>query len=128
MPILSKNLNLAISYTYMIWSPLIVIMSDSSSEEAPVRQTRRARRGRRNALEEKPYKCLRGCNKAYASISARRYHHQSFHNKIRFECPWILCQKQYTTERQRDIHVKAKHTPTENLRNILDFYNLSLMF
>lgn len=57
----------------------------------------------------KPYVCERGCGEAFASYTARVYHHRSVHERIKYVCPIIGCWKQYSTSVHLKNHLTKPH-------------------
>ena len=61
---------------------------------------------------EKPYQCERGCNKAFASYSARAYHHQAVHDAIKYVCPIFGCGKRFSSKMYLKSHLLKPHWPS----------------
>ena len=59
----------------------------------------------------RPFKCERGCEKAFASNSARIYHHNVVHDNKKFRCPLLICPKEYSSRGHLNQHLKKPHEP-----------------
>ena len=55
---------------------------------------------------EKPYACQRGCEKAFASYTARDYHHKVKHEEVKYTC---FCGKSYSSKVNLKNHMAKPH-------------------
>ena len=58
---------------------------------------------------QKPFKCERGCDKSFASHSARIYHHKIVHDNQKFRCPLLACTKEYSSKLHLRRHQEKPH-------------------
>ena len=58
---------------------------------------------------DKPFKCERGCEKSFASYSARIYHHNIVHDNKKFKCPMLACMKEYSSKIHLRQHLQKPH-------------------
>ena len=72
---------------------------------------------------QKPYACQKGCDKSFASYSARAYHHSAIHDQLRFPCPMIGCEKQYSSKVHLDNHLKQPHAPQKALMYLISHFS-----
>ena len=59
---------------------------------------------------EKPYGCEKGCEKSFASHSARYYHYKMHHNLMRFKCKFFGCDKEVSSLRHLRNHIAKIHS------------------
>ena len=71
---------------------------------------------------QKPFVCERGCQKSFASYTARDYHHRVVHDQLKCECPVFGCNKRYSSM----VHLK-NHLSKPHNDNLL-FLNLVYQF
>ena len=92
---------------------------DTSESERVPEERKTNRRGRTKKLyfAPKPYKCAMGCSKAYASRSAREYHHNAVHLGVTYSCYWILCLKRFTSYYHRAAHMAKGHASFRQLKD-----------
>ena len=59
--------------------------------------------------DKKPYACQKGCERSFASYTARVYHHEAVHDLIKYSCPVEGCSKTYTTRIHLQNHIRLQH-------------------
>ena len=70
---------------------------------------------------QKPYLCEKGCDKSFASYTAREYHHRSAHEGVKYVC--IVCKRQYSAKNQLKNHYLRLHFFPWMAQNYLNFFN-----
>lgn len=101
------------------------IRIESDSEMHTVLQSKKKTSSRLTAskkLISRPFKCQLGCNKAYASYSARSYHHKTVHQKIRHRCSMLACGKQYSSIHQLKKHMAKPHDCLIQIINMINWF------
>lgn len=71
----------------------------------------------------KPFKCEKGCEKSFASYSARIYHHKMIHDNDKFRCPMLACLKQYSSQIHLRHHLMKPHDSLITLVNSISWLN-----
>lgn len=70
---------------------------------------------------ERPFKCERGCEKAFASYSARIYHHKMLHDNKKFRCTMLACSKEYSSKIHLRHHLEKPHDSLIALVNSINW-------
>ena len=84
-------------------------------KQASVPEKKGKRRKKRYSLRK--FRCQQGCTRLFSCFSAKNYHENTVHRQLRFGCPWILCQKTYTSIYELDKHVNKGHDLVHFLTN-----------
>ena len=60
---------------------------------------------------QSPYVCQRGCDRGFASYTARTYHHAALHDGVKFRCPMPGCRKNYSSKTNLKNHCSTHIQP-----------------
>ena len=70
---------------------------------------------------EKPFKCEKGCEKSFASYTARDYHHRIVHDQLKARCPVFGCDREFTSKVLLRRHMAKPHHENLMLLNVVNW-------